>query len=100
MEIEEARKFLDGELLAITLEYSVSSETQKKRLEQKFAALNVAIGAIDTQIPKKIACIDNTEHGFTGLIASCPCCGNDELYAVQDYCDFCGQALDWSVEND
>lgn len=88
MKIEEARKFLDGELLAITLEYKVSSETQKKRLESKFAALNVVVGAIDKQIPRK-------PNG-----RKCVCCGGDVSVYKVPYCMCCGQALDWSVEND
>lgn len=95
MKIEEARKFLDGELLAITLEYGVSSETQKKRLESKFAALNLAVGAIDKQIPKK------PNRGV------CPSCGSRHIYAATltkaecfKFCGNCGQALDWSDEDD
>ena len=93
MKIEEARKFLDGELLAITLEYKVSNETQKKRLESKFAALNLAVGAIDKQIPKKADTV-------VSVWGKCPNCGIDTVEAGENYCYQCGQALDWSVEND
>ena len=97
MTIEETRKFLDGELLAITLEYKVSSETQKKRLESKFAALNVVVGAIDKQIPKKP--IEKNPWVY-----HCPNCDSQNIEEVFiekfNFCRDCGQALDWSVEND
>lgn len=93
MTIEEARKFLDGELLAIALECNVSSETQKKRLEERFAALNVAIGAIDKQIPKKPICSD---AGW----GKCPICGNTMVEFGEKYCFNCGQAIEWSDYDD
>lgn len=98
MTIEEARKFLDGELLAIVLECKVSSETQKKRLEERFAAFNVAIGAIDKQIPKKPTEYDSVPH------ARCPHCAKGvRVYcdsAKVPFCQWCGQALDWSDNDD
>lgn len=54
MTFEEAKKILEGELLAVTLESNVSKkETQKERLNERFKALNVALEAIDKQIPRK-----------------------------------------------
>ena len=90
MTIEEARKVLDGELLVLKLENNVASEAQKKRLNEKFAALNVAISALDKQMPKK------PKEGV------CPRCSSRHIYAATlmkaecfKYCGDCGQALDW-----
>lgn len=57
-------------------------------------AVEVAIEALEKQIPKKPVA---TEHFFRGC---CPCC---EEYIVTEYsfpkhCENCGQALDWSEE--
>ena len=73
MTIEEARKVLDGELLVLTLENNVASEAQKKRLNEKFAALNVAISALDKQIPKKPISLPDG-HPFYYEIHDCPFC--------------------------
>lgn len=91
MTIEEARKVLGGELLVLTLENNVANEAQKKRLNEKFAALNGVISALDKQIPKK------PRKGV------CPNCGSRHIYAATlmkaecfKFCGDCGQALDWS----
>ena len=64
--------------------------------------MNVAIGAIDKQIPKKpngTRCPvckralrkAKIENGYTGKI---------KTRNADDYCPKCGQALDWSGEDD
>ena len=100
MTIEEAKKFLNGELIAVTIEHSVSSAAQKKRLESKFAkfaALNLAIGAIDKQIPKKP--IEKSPWVY-----HCPRCDSqtiEEPFIKKfKFCTNCGQALDWSDSDD
>ena len=92
MTFEEAKKILEGELLVVTLESNVSSEAQKKRLESKFAALNLAIGAIDKQIPKKPIRLLYHEVG------DCPFCETTVYISEDGFCPSCGQALDWSEE--
>ena len=60
--------------------------------EQK-EAFSVAINALEKQIPKKPKerdCI-----GFNTLV--CPVC-KEALYLYEQYCDNCGQAIDWSDE--
>ena len=47
--------------------------------------------ALDKQIPKKL-------KGDGWLY--CPICGRDVLMDRFDYCCHCGQALDWSDNND
>ena len=97
MTFEEARKILERELLAVTLESNVSKETQKKRLNEKFRALNVALEAIDKQIPKKP--IEKSPWVY-----HCPNCDSqkvEETFIERFmYCRDCGQALDWSDTDD
>lgn len=97
MTIEEAKKILEGELLVVTLESNVSKETQKKRLNEKFRALNVALEAIDKQIPKQP--IEKSPWVY-----HCPNCDSQKIEDVFierfRYCRDCGQALDWSDTDD
>lgn len=91
MTFEEARKILERELLAVTLESNVSKETQKKRLNEKFRALNVALEAIDKQIPKKP--IEKSPWVY-----HCPRCDSQTIDKKFKFCPDCGQVLDWSEE--
>ena len=97
MTIEEAKKLLKGELLAIILESNVSKETQKKRLNEKFKAINIASEAIDKQIPKKP--IEKSPWVY-----HCPRCDSrtiEEAFIKKfKFCPDCGQALDWSDTDD
>ena len=60
-------------------------------------ALNMAIQALEKQIPKKV--VKDGERRY-----KCPCCGGcaktetgDSFIDYRlDYCDGCGQKLDWS----
>lgn len=63
--------------------------------------------ACEKQIPKKLKII---EVGRFGLVLLCPSCEN-EIAMIwksvlqkgkykQNYCDKCGQALDWSEDNE
>lgn len=58
--------------------------------------LRLAIKALEKQIPKKPV------YGTANI--KCPSCGATLLYYFHsfkiDYCDECGQRLDWSEEND
>lgn len=58
--------------------------------------LRLAIKALEKQIPKKPV------YGAANI--KCPNCGATLLYYFPsfkiDYCDECGQRLDWSEEND
>lgn len=54
-------------------------------------ALNMAVEALEKQIPKKLK-----DDGWL----YCPICGRDVLLDRFDYCPDCGQALDWSENND
>lgn len=97
MTIEEAKKILKGELLAIILESNVSKETQKKRLNEKFKAINIAFEAIDKQIPKKP--IEKSPWVY-----HCPRCDSrtieDAFIKKFKFCPDCGQALDLDETDD
>ena len=65
----------------------------KEQIPEYYEAMEIAINAIEKQIPKKPKekdCI-----GFNTL--ACPGC-EMALYLYEPYCDNCGQAIDWSDE--
>ena len=55
--------------------------------------ISIAITALEKQIPKKIVKYNK-----------CPVCNRSQsatwYCAGSSYCEFCGQALDWSDDND
>lgn len=67
--------------------------------QKRAEALDVAIQALEKQIPKKP--IENDTNSF-----DCPCCkydlktdtGNPFGDYFLSYCDNCGQKIDWSDE--
>ena len=66
-----------------------------KFTEDDYKANEMAINALEKQIPKKPKerdCI-----GFDTLV--CPKC-KMALYLYEPYCDNCGQKIDWSDDND
>lgn len=66
-------------------------------------ALNMGIEALEKQIPKKPSEVIEFEDGtFYRLDYMCTAC-NSATYGQPykpKYCKHCGQALDWSEEND
>ena len=60
--------------------------------QKRAEALDVAIQALEKQIPKKPDFTEDKEF------ALCPCCNGKGLLNKQKYCDNCGQkiAFDWS----
>jgi len=50
----------------------------------------------EKQIPKKPTWV--LHQGKGNNYQKCPNCDEKWLYLNQDYCEFCGQAIDWSVE--
>lgn len=59
------------------------------------AVLRVIERAIDKTIPKKVVIAKILHSGSSPML--CPEC-KARVYAYQDYCPACGQALDWEVE--
>ena len=62
-----------------------------KFTEDDYNANEMAIQALEKQIPKK----PNTDDRYVMYI--CPCC-NDFVKVSHNYCQNCGQKLDWSDE--
>ena len=61
-----------------------------KAAKRVVEARNMAIKALEKQIPKKPDFTEDKEF------ALCPCCNGKGLLNKQKYCDNCGQKLDWS----
>ena len=77
--------------------YSAIEERKKKHI----GLYNTAIEALEKQLSKKV---DFEEDVTEGMCVQCPSCGSflgyqvdclDENYQF-DYCQGCGQELDWS----
>ena len=77
---------------------------------QDMEALKVGITALEKQVPKKIPAVNtpchvkafdsDTETVCTFCCATCPVCSKWIVANVNHkYCQYCGQALDWSDEN-
>nr|DAH78426.1 MAG TPA: zinc-ribbon containing domain protein [Caudoviricetes sp.] len=60
--------------------------------QKRAEVLDVAIQALEKQIPKKVLSTQDKEF------ALCPCCNGNGLFNKQKYCDNCGCKLDWSDE--
>jgi hypothetical protein len=58
----------------------------------------VAIEALEKQIPKKPLDVVTDDNEFICMI--CPSCEQIAVEFNDKYCSRCGQAIDWSVEND
>jgi formate dehydrogenase maturation protein FdhE len=83
----------------------LDDELTKKDVEDyksRFASVNLAISALEKQIPKKVT----YDYGLNET--RCPECktifgyaeeGEDDEYYTP-YCYECGQCLDWEVENE
>jgi len=74
-------------------------------------ALEMAIQALEKQVPKKIPAVktpchvkafdSDTETVYTYSCVNCPVCSKWIVANVNHkYCQYCGQALDWSDENE
>lgn len=60
--------------------------------EDEYKNAQTAIKALEKQIAKKP--VDTEEFTEGGWIGKCPHCGSD-CNDVMNYCDKCGQKLDW-----
>ena len=68
--------------------------------QKRAEAIDVAINALEKQIPMKPINITKVKDGnkYVGLIGKCPCC-NDIVDEINIVCD-CGQKLDWRKKNE
>lgn len=62
---------------------------EKSRLNRQIEALDMAIAALEKQIPKKPVKLNCPRCRFNGI---------DNSWWVFTYCPECGQAIDWSEE--
>ena len=64
--------------------------------EERYEALNMAISALEKQIPKKPISLGEDIDRDVG---QCPNCKEIiDTYEDYKYCSDCGQAIDWSDE--
>ena len=99
MNIEVAKKY-------ILANYFDGMENVKAVVggDEEIMAMKLAVEALEKQIPKKPLIwrgIKTPESPipFDDWGYECPCCGNQEIDYPDHHCE-CGQALDWSEEND
>jgi len=92
MTVQEAIKEFDN--------YGLTGDYSKKETPELYEAVQVAREALEKQIPKKPIEIEvPSEHKL-----QCPTCYNRYFFKNSifnkdyNYCDNCGQALDWSEE--
>lgn len=66
---------------------------------QDIEALKVGISALEKQVPKKVLNLMLNADGKTIKVFKgiCPCC---QCIVTNEYCSRCGQALDWSDDNE
>lgn len=65
--------------------------------DEQQTAYETAIAALEKQIPRKV---NNRSVDMTfpaSVHGDCPCCGSKNLLSADtNYCNACGQALDWT----
>ena len=73
------------------LERDLNCLKQNKALPDSIEAMQIAINALEKQIPQKISI-----EGYFGFVDYiCPVCGNDiDLNKKYNYCSNCGQRLE------
>lgn len=69
--------------------YQISKNFKDNAIRDAF---ELADKALEKQIPKKPDFTEDKEFVL------CPCCNGNGLADKQEYCDNCGQKLDWSDE--
>ena len=68
-----------------------------KSLIEHNEAINLAISALEKQIPEKPKQYTDT---FKMTYYFCPICEYVRITGNQKRCDVCGQKIDWEVENE
>ena len=57
-------------------------------------SLDIAVSALEKQIPKKLRVEVDNRHGVRSLYYFCPSCNSFRMES-RKYCSNCGQSLDW-----
>ena len=100
---QEALEEIENVLIDCGRTKDLSGETILKEQNE----LNLLQELVDKTTPKKVKKATKKDYMETGYKNRCPLCGNmvgtitnDLNIEHDDYCCSCGQALDWSVENE
>ena len=91
---KEAIEILMSDEKLAEIEYYGGFEGQKKVSKLYSEAFDMAIEALEKQIPKKPIKSDREIRYCE--VWKCPKCGFEWSGRVVDYCYKCGQAIDWS----
>jgi rubrerythrin len=70
---------------------------ERSHNQYSLPALDLAISALEKQIPKKPKQYTDT---FKMTYYFCPICEYVRITGNQKRCDVCGQKIDWEVENE
>ena len=90
-DIKKAIKFAEGEIKSLELAPKINGCEMTEWWKEQIEVWKTAISALEKQIPKKPISVKR----FTGTTtANCSVC-NGKVLKV-NYCQRCGQALDWS----
>jgi hypothetical protein len=92
---EEAKRYWEVFLIEIEELKQTYSDIDWEEQEQ---ATKIAITDMEKQIPKKPLDVVTDDNEFICMI--CPSCEQIAVEFSDKYCRRCGQAIDWSVEND
>ena len=75
--------------------YRYETKRKEGQVSSLYHSLVMAIHALEKQIPKKPLKDKLREEGYCG----CPICKH-LVDSVSNYCEHCGQALDWTEEGE
>ena len=75
----------------------------RQQIPEYYEAIELAVEALEKQMPKKPIYSDYDDNGFGDVIpytAKCPVCGYEFDFGTwnENHHCICGQALDWSEE--
>lgn len=103
---QEAKKELMHINLILAYQMNLArAEKEKDMLNRNYQANNIAISALEKQIPKKVITHTVQENCKIGAriiqagtqIDKCPIC-ESFISKINKHCGTCGQALDWGNE--
>ena len=90
-DIEKAIEILKEQYTTVSKCLSIKEATEQN------TAINLAISALEKQIPEKPKQYTDT---FKMTYYFCPICEYVRITGNQKRCDVCGQKIDWEVENE
>lgn len=92
MTVEEAKKIAK---LECALEFCKKESMLEQYVsDEKWKYFDVAVNAIEKQIPKKLKVEYTSGSGVVNLYYFCPSCNSFRMES-RKYCSNCGQSLDW-----